>query len=218
MVYFKEKEGIEMKKPIFIGITGGSGSGKTTVVNKIKSEIPSKSMTVIEQDSYYKDQSHLTYEERCKTNYDHPFAFDSDLLIQHLIDLREGKSIQKPLYDYEIHNRKKETMTVEPTEIIVLEGILIFYDKRIRDFLDIKIFVDTASDIRLVRRIVRDMNERSRSIDSILIQYMETVRPAHEQFIEPTKKYADIIIPEGGNNLVAIDIMVTKLKSITDFH
>lgn len=207
-----------MKKPIFIGITGGSGSGKTTVVNKIKSEIPSKSMTVIEQDSYYKDQSHLTYEERCKTNYDHPFAFDSDLLIQHLIDLREGKSIQKPLYDYEIHNRKKETMTVEPTEIIVLEGILIFYDKRIRDFLDIKIFVDTASDIRLVRRIVRDMNERSRSIDSILIQYMETVRPAHEQFIEPTKKYADIIIPEGGNNLVAIDLMVTKLKSITDFH
>lgn len=207
-----------MKKPIFIGITGGSGSGKTTVVNKIKSEIPSKSMTVIEQDSYYKDQSHLTYEERCKTNYDHPFAFDSDLLIKHLIDLREGKSIQKPLYDYEIHNRKKETMTVEPTEIIVLEGILIFYDKRIRDFLDIKIFVDTASDIRLVRRIVRDMNERSRSIDSILIQYMETVRPAHEQFIEPTKKYADIIIPEGGNNLVAIDLMVTKLKSITDFH
>lgn len=207
-----------MKKPIFIGITGGSGSGKTTVVNKIKSEIPSKSMTVIEQDSYYKDQSHLTYEERCKTNYDHPFAFDSDLLIKHLIDLREGKSIQKPLYDYEIHNRKKETQTVEPTEIIVLEGILIFYDKRIRDFLDIKIFVDTASDIRLVRRIVRDMNERSRTIDSVLIQYMETVRPAHEQFIEPTKKYADIIIPEGGNNLVAIDLMVTKLKSITDFH
>ncbi|MDP3386409.1 MAG: uridine kinase [Eubacteriales bacterium] len=207
-----------MRKPIFIGITGGSGSGKTTVVNKIKSEIPSKSMTVIEQDSYYKDQSHLTYEDRCKTNYDHPFAFDSDLLIQHLVDLREGKPIQKPLYDYEIHNRKKETQTVEPTEIIVLEGILIFYDKRIRDFLDIKIFVDTASDIRLVRRIIRDMNERSRTIDSILIQYMETVRPAHEQFIEPTKKYADIIIPEGGNNLVAIDLMVTKLKSITDFH
>ena len=218
MVYFKEKEGIKMRKPIFIGITGGSGSGKTTVVNKIKSEIPSKSMTVIEQDSYYKDQSHLSYEERCKTNYDHPFAFDSDLLIKHLIDLREGKSIQKPLYEYEIHNRKKETQTVEPTEIIVLEGILIFYDKRIRDFLDIKIFVDTASDIRLVRRIVRDMNERSRTIDSVLIQYMETVRPAHEQFIEPTKKYADIIIPEGGNNLVAIDLMVTKLKSITDFH
>ncbi|MBV1757635.1 MAG: uridine kinase [Dethiosulfatibacter sp.] len=209
---------MKMRKPIFIGITGGSGSGKTTVVNKIKSEIPSKSMTVIEQDSYYKDQSHLSYEERCKTNYDHPFAFDSDLLIKHLIDLREGKSIQKPLYDYEIHNRKKETQTVEPTEIIVLEGILIFYDKRIRDFLDIKIFVDTASDIRLVRRIVRDMNERSRTIDSVLIQYMETVRPAHEQFIEPTKKYADIIIPEGGNNLVAIDLMVTKLKSITDFH
>lgn len=203
-----------MKKPIFIGITGGSGSGKTTVVKKIETEIPSKSLTIIEQDSYYRDQSQLTFEERCKTNYDHPFAFDSDLLLQHLLDLREGKSIEKPLYDYEIHNRKKETQTVEPRDIIVLEGILIFYDKRIRDLLDIKIFVDTDSDIRLVRRIIRDMNDRGRTIDSVLTQYMQTVRPAHEQFIEPTKKFADIIIPEGGHNIVAIDLMVTKIKSI----
>lgn len=203
-----------MKKPIFIGITGGSGSGKTTVVKKIKTEIPSKSLTIIEQDSYYKDQSQLTYEERCKTNYDHPFAFDSDLLLQHLKDLREGKSIEKPVYDYEIHNRTKVTQTVEPRDIIVLEGILIFYDKRIRDMLDIKIFVDTDSDIRLVRRIIRDMSDRGRTVDSVLTQYMQTVRPAHEQFIEPTKKFADIIIPEGGHNLVAIDLMVTKIKSI----
>ncbi|WP_342747083.1 uridine kinase [Dethiosulfatibacter aminovorans] len=203
-----------MKKPIFIGITGGSGSGKTTVVKKIKTAIPSKSLTVIEQDSYYKDQSHLSFEERCKTNYDHPLAFDNDLLIEHLKDLAKGKEIEKPVYDYETHNRKEETITVEPRDIIVLEGILIFYDERLRDLLDIKIFVDTDSDIRLVRRIIRDMNERGRSIDSVLNQYMQTVRPAHEQFIEPTKKYADIIIPEGGHNLVAIDLMVTKIKSI----
>ena len=203
-----------MKKPIFIGITGGSGSGKTTVVKKIKTAIPSKSLTVIEQDSYYKDQSNLSYHERCKTNYDHPFAFDNDLLIKHLEDLAIGNTIAKPMYDYEIHNRKEETITVQPRDIIVLEGILIFYDQRVRDLLDIKIFVDTDSDIRLVRRITRDMNERGRSIDSVLNQYMQTVRPAHEQFIEPTKKYADIIIPEGGHNLVAIDLMVTKIKSI----
>jgi len=203
-----------LKKPIFIGITGGSGSGKTTVVKKIKTAIPSKSLTVIEQDSYYKDQSNLSYHERCKTNYDHPFAFDNDLLIKHLEDLAIGNTIAKPMYDYEIHNRKEETITVQPRDIIVLEGILIFYDQRVRDLLDIKIFVDTDSDIRLVRRITRDMNERGRSIDSVLNQYMQTVRPAHEQFIEPTKKYADIIIPEGGHNLVAIDLMVTKIKSI----
>jgi uridine kinase len=203
-----------LKKPIFIGITGGSGSGKTTVVKKIKTAIPSKSLTVIEQDSYYKDQSNLSYHERCKTNYDHPFAFDNELLIKHLEDLAIGNTIAKPMYNYEIHNRKEETITVQPRDIIVLEGILIFYDQRVRDLLDIKIFVDTDSDIRLVRRITRDMNERGRSIDSVLNQYMQTVRPAHEQFIEPTKKYADIIIPEGGHNLVAIDLMVTKIKSI----
>ncbi|MFO7888570.1 MAG: uridine kinase [Eubacteriales bacterium] len=203
-----------MDRPIFIGITGGSGSGKTTIVNKIKTDIPKASVLVIEQDSYYKDQSELSYEERCKTNYDHPFAFDSDLLVKHLEKLSKWEDIEKPTYDYSIHNRKETRELVKPKEIIILEGILIFYDERLRDLLDIKIFVDTDSDIRLVRRIIRDINERGRSLESVLNQYMKTVRPAHEQFIEPTKKFADIIIPEGGHNLVAIDIMVTKIKSL----
>ena len=203
-----------MDRPIFIGITGGSGSGNTTIVNKIKTDIPKASVLVIEQDSYYKDQSELSYEERCKTNYDHPFAFDSNLLVEHLQKLSKWEDIEKPTYDYSIHNRKKERELVKPKEIIILEGILIFYDEKLRDLLDIKIFVDTDSDIRLVRRIIRDINERGRSLESVLNQYMKTVRPAHEQFIEPTKKHADIIIPEGGHNLVAIDIMVTKIKSL----
>ena len=205
-----------MKTPLFIGITGGSGSGKTTIVNKIFSEVPERSIAIIEQDAYYKDQSHLTYEERCKTNYDHPLAFDTDLLIKHIESLKNGQAIEKPLYDYSIHNRKKETLFVEPKEIIIIEGLLVFYDERIRDLLDIKIFVDTDADIRLIRRIIRDVNERARTVDSVITQYINTVRPAHEQFIEPTKKYADIIVTEGGNNLVAIDLMVTKIKAFMD--
>lgn len=203
-----------MKKPLFIGITGGSGSGKTTIVKKIFQEVPETSIAIIEHDSYYKDQSDMTFEDRCKTNYDHPFAFDTDLLVEHIKQLKNGNSIEKPVYDYEIHNRKTETKTVEPKEIIIVEGLLVFYEKEIRDLLDIKIFVDTDADIRLMRRIVRDMNERSRTLESIIDQYTDTVRPAHEQFIEPSKKYADIIVTEGGNNLVAIDLMVTKIKSL----
>lgn len=202
-----------MKTPLFIGITGGSGSGKTTIVNRIFSEVPEKSIAIIEQDSYYKDQSHLSYDDRCKTNYDHPFAFDTDLLLEHIELLKNGQAIEKPLYDYEIHNRKEETMLVEPKEIIIIEGLLVFYDERIRNLLDIKIFVDTDADLRLIRRIIRDINERARTVDSVIAQYINTVRPAHEQFIEPTKKYADIIVTEGGNNLVAVDLMVTKIKS-----
>lgn len=202
-----------MKTPLFIGITGGSGSGKTTIVNRIFSEVPEKSIAIIEQDSYYKDQSHLSYDDRCKTNYDHPFAFDTDLLLEHIELLKNGQAIEKPLYDYEIHNRKEETMLVDPKEIIIIEGLLVFYDERIRNLLDIKIFVDTDADLRLIRRIIRDINERARTVDSVIAQYINTVRPAHEQFIEPTKKYADIIVTEGGNNLVAVDLMVTKIKS-----
>jgi len=205
-----------MKKPIFIGISGGSGSGKTTIVNRIYSEVPEKCISIIEHDAYYKDQSHITYDERCKTNYDHPFAFDTDLFVEHIQDLKKGQIIEKPIYDYEIHNRKKEKIIVEPKEIIIVEGLLVFYEERIRDLLDIKIFVDTDADIRIMRRIMRDMKDRGRSLDSIIAQYVNTVRPAHEQFIEPSKKYADIIVTEGGNNLVAVDLMVTKIKSLLD--
>lgn len=203
-----------MKRPLIIGITGGTGSGKSTVTKEIFKSIHEKKIAIIQQDSYYKDQSELTYEERVKTNYDHPFAFDNDLLIEHLKDLLENKTIEQPMYDFEKHNRKKETIKVEPKDIIILEGILILSEKGIRDLLDIKIFVDTDSDVRVIRRISRDINQRGRTLDSVIKQYMETVRPSHLQFIEPSKRYADIIIPEGGYNKVAIDILVTKIKSI----
>jgi len=173
-----------------------------------------ENVVIIEQDSYYKDQSHLSFEERVKRNYDHPLAFDNELLIKHLKDLLNNIPIEKPIYDFEQHTRKKETVTVFPKRIIILEGILILYDEKIRNLCDIKIFVDTDSDVRVIRRIKRDIKERGRTLDSVIEQYMTTVRPAHQQFVEPTKKYADIIIPEGGYNEVAIDIIATKINSI----
>lgn len=205
---------IVLNRPILIGITGGTGSGKSTVAMEIFSSLPEKNIVIIEQDSYYKDQGNLSFKERVKTNYDHPFAFDNDLLIEHLTTLMNGNSIEKPIYDFEEHTRKKETIVVCPKDIIILEGILILDDERIRNLLDIKIFVDTDSDVRIIRRITRDIKERGRTLDSVIEQYMTTVRPAHMQFIEPSKRYADIIIPEGGYNKVAIDLMVTKVKSI----
>lgn len=203
-----------MKSPILIGIAGGTGSGKSTVTKEIFKAITDTNVAILEQDSYYKDQSHLSFEERVKTNYDHPFAFDNELLIKHLLDLSAGKSIEKPIYDFENHNRKKETITVHPKDIIILEGILILFEEEIRNLLEIKIFVDTDSDVRVIRRILRDIKDRGRTLDSVILQYMGTVRPAHLQFVEPTKRYADIIIPEGGYNKVAIDIIVAKVKDI----
>jgi len=203
-----------MDRPILIGIAGGTGSGKSTVTREIFKAITDKNVAVIEQDSYYKDQSELSYEQRVLTNYDHPFAFDNVLLKDHLEMLLRGESIEKPSYDFENHNRKKETETVEPRDIIILEGILILYDEDLRDLLDIKIFVDTDSDVRVIRRILRDIKERGRTLDSVIMQYMNTVRPAHLQFVEPSKRYADIIIPEGGYNKVAIDIIITKINDI----
>lgn len=197
-------------KTLLIGISGGTGSGKSTVTKKLVELIKEENVAVIEEDSYYKDQSNISFEERVKTNYDHPFAFDNKLLIEHLKDLKSGKSIEKPLYDFELHNRKKETLLVEAKEVVILEGILILSEEEIRDLLDIKVFVDTDSDVRIIRRILRDIKERGRSLDSVIYQYMKTVRPAHLQFIEPSKKYADIIIPEGGYNDVAIDLIYQK--------
>ncbi|WP_025641227.1 uridine kinase [Schnuerera ultunensis] len=203
-----------MDKGLLIGIAGGTGSGKSTVSKEILKSIHRQNVVIIEQDSYYKDQSHLSFEERVKTNYDHPFAFDNDLLLKHLKGLLNNKPIEKPIYDFEWHTRKEETITIYPKEIIILEGILILNDDEIRELCDIKIFVDTDSDVRVIRRILRDIKERGRTLDSVINQYMSTVRPAHLQFVEPTKKYADIIIPEGGYNKVAIDIIVTKINSI----
>lgn len=203
-----------MRKPIIIGVTGGTGSGKTTVTRKIIEEFGDVSLAYIPQDAYYKDQSHLTMDERVLTNYDHPFAFDNDLLSEHIRQLLDGQAVQMPVYDFTQHNRAEETIRVEPKEVIIIEGILIFSDKELRDLMDIKVFVDTDDDIRIIRRIKRDMAERGRSLDSIIDMYTSIVKPMHEQFIEPTKKFADIIIPEGGSNNVAIDLMTTKIRSI----
>ncbi|TQR19246.1 uridine kinase [Psychrobacillus vulpis] len=204
------------RTPLIIGITGGSGSGKTSVTNAISEVFKNHSVVVIEQDYYYKDQSHLEFEERLNTNYDHPLAFDNDLLIQHIGDLLNNKPVEKPVYDYAQHTRSKETITIEPKDVIILEGILVLEDERLRDLMDIKLFVDTDSDLRIIRRILRDIHERGRTVDSVVDQYINVVRPMHNQFIEPTKKYADVIIPEGGQNEVAIDLMVTKIKTILE--
>ncbi|PID16742.1 uridine kinase [Sporosarcina sp. P34] len=202
------------KKPVVIGITGGSGSGKTSVTKKIHEVFQGHSVVVIEQDDYYKDQSHLVFEERLTTNYDHPLAFDTDLLIQHIHQLINRQAIEKPTYDYTLHTRSTEKVIVDSQDVIILEGILVLEDERLRDLMDIKLFVDTDSDIRIIRRILRDIHDRGRTVDSVVEQYVKVVRPMHNQFIEPTKKYADIIIPEGGENAVAIDLMVTKIKTI----
>ncbi len=203
-----------MEKPILIGITGGTGSGKSTIADALYSNFSKDRITMIQQDMYYKDQSHLSMEERVKTNYDHPMAFDNDLLVEHLQKLIKGEAIEKPRYDFTIHNRAKDTTTVEPREIIIVEGILILEDERIRDLLDIKVYVDTDADIRILRRLVRDINERGRTVDSVIDQYLKMVRPMHMEFTEPTKRYADIIIPEGGHNYVAIDILMAKIRDI----
>ena len=203
-----------MEKPILIGITGGTGSGKSTIADALYSNFSKDRITMIQQDMYYKDQSHLSMEERVKTNYDHPMAFDNDLLVEHLQKLIKGEAIEKPRYDFTIHNRAKDTTTVEPREIIIVEGILILEDERIRDLLDIKVYVDTDADIRILRRLVRDIDERGRTVESVIDQYLKMVRQMHMEFTEPTKRYADIIIPEGGHNYVAIDILMAKIRDI----
>jgi len=205
-----------MTKPIVIGVAGGSGSGKTSVTKSIYEKFKGHSIMILEQDYYYKDQSHLPFEERLKTNYDHPLAFDNDLLLEHINKLLNYESIDKPVYDYAMHTRSEEVIHVEPKDVIILEGILVLEDERLRDVMDIKLFVDTDADLRIIRRMMRDIKERGRSIDSVIEQYTSVVRPMHNQFIEPTKRYADVIIPEGGHNFVAIDLMVTKIQTILE--
>ncbi|QAS54107.1 uridine kinase [Halobacillus litoralis] len=201
-------------KPVVIGVAGGTGSGKTSVTRSIIRRFTDKTLLMLEQDYYYKDQSHLPYEERLETNYDHPLAFDNDLLIDHLEQLIEQKTVEKPVYDYKMHTRSNETIHVEPKEVIIVEGILVLEDERLRDLMDIKVFVDTDADVRIIRRMMRDINERGRTLDSVIDQYINVVRPMHLQFVEPTKRYSDIIIPEGGQNHVAIDLMATKIQTV----
>ncbi|QRN50152.1 uridine kinase [Macrococcoides bohemicum] len=203
-----------MAHTTIIGIAGGSGSGKTSVTSKILKNLEGYSVALIEQDYYYRNQDHLSFEERLKTNYDHPLAFDNDLLIQNLIDLRNGETVKVPTYDYTNHTRSKKTITFEPKDVIIVEGIFALENETLRDLMDVKIYVDTDADLRILRRLMRDIEERGRTMESVIDQYLTVVRPMHNQFIEPTKRYADIIIPEGGSNAVAIDIMTTKIQSL----
>ncbi|WP_445490259.1 uridine kinase [Niallia sp. 03133] len=204
------------RKPVVIGVAGGSGSGKTSVSKAIFESFNDHSILMIEQDFYYKDQTHLPFEERLKTNYDHPLAFDTELLIEHIEKLLQYETINKPVYDYSIHTRSDQVIPVEPKDVIIIEGILILEDERLRNLMDMKLYVDTDADLRIIRRLLRDIQDRGRTMDSVIAQYVNVVRPMHNQFIEPTKRYADIIIPEGGHNHVAIDLMVTKIQTILE--
>mgnify|MGYP000282045008 FL=1 len=204
-----------MKKPLIIGIAGGSASGKSSISAQLKERYEqSGSVVIIRQDDYYKDQSEKTMEERVKTNYDHPFAFDNDLLVENLQSLLKGEEIKKPIYDFVNHTRSSKTEVVKPSDVIVLEGLFILEEEKLRSLCDMKLFVDTDADVRFIRRLIRDVKERGRTLDSVVEQYQTTVRVMHNLFVEPSKRYADVIIPEGGKNSVALDLLITKISSI----
>ena len=203
-----------MEKARVIGISGGSGSGKTTIVRKISETI--RDFVFIPQDNYYRSAEFINNSNITEFNFDHPNAFDSELMFQHLTALKEGRSIQMPQYDFVHHRRMEETVEVSPAKVIIFEGIMVFYEKAIRDLMDLKIYVDTPDDIRFIRRLERDVNERGRTQESVIKQYMEVVRPGHFEFIEPTKSYADIIIPEGGMNRNALQVLAAFMKDIVE--
>jgi uridine kinase len=203
-------------RPFIVGIAGGTGSGKTTVAHKLASAMPDGRCVTIEHDAYYRDQGHLSPDERAKINYDHPGSLESTLLIEHLRELRGGRAVAVPIYDFATHTRRRETRSVEPARVIVVEGILVFTEPELRDQMDIKIFVDTDPDIRLMRRIRRDLEQRGRTFQSVRDQYYATVRPMHIEHVEPTKRWADLIIPEGGNNRVALDVLLGQLWRIVN--
>ena len=204
-----------MVKNIVLGIGGGTGAGKTTLCKKITETFSDREVTILHQDSYYRDHSHLPLEERAKINYDHPLAFDTELLVKHVEQLKNFLPVEVPLYDYIHHCRKTETVLVKPTPVILVEGLLVLEDKQLRALMDIKIFVDTDADIRLIRRIRRDVKERGRTLDSVLEQYLATVRPMHLEFVERTKRYADIIVP-GGINDVALDMILARIRAFLE--
>ena len=200
-----------MGKILMIGIAGGTGSGKTTLMKNLVERFGDAG-TVGSHDNYYKRHDDMTYEERCLINYDEPAAFENDLMARQLEALRRGERVECPVYDYTVHNRSNETVTIEPKQVIIIEGILIFADEALRSSMDIKIFVDTDADIRLCRRIKRDVNKRGRSVESVLTQYMTTVKPMHEKYVEPSKRFADLVVPEGGKNVVALDILIDRIQ------
>ena len=200
--------------PFLIGVCGGSGSGKTVVVRSILEDLGPDHIVVIHQDSYYRDHANLSFDERARMNFDHPDAFDSDLLLQHLKALLAGTAIQQPAYDFTTHTRSKESVDIAPRRILLLDGILILHDPRIRELMDIRVFMDCEADVRLMRRIRRDMAERARSLESVLEQYEKHVRPMHDQFVDPSMKFADVIIPHGGMNEVAVDMVITKVRAL----
>ncbi len=199
---------------LVIGIAGGTGSGKTTVARTIATALPSENIVYLEYDAYYRDRPDLSYDERCKLNFDHPDSLETELLVEHLGQLKSGLAVDVPIYDFKTHRRREESRRVEPATIVIVEGILVFVDPRLRERFDMKIFVDTDADIRVFRRIRRDMEQRGRTFESIRDQYYKTVRPMHLQFVEPSKRWADLIIPEGGNNKVALDLIISKLESV----
>ena len=201
---------------IIIGIAGGTGSGKTTLTERLRDHFGMNEVSVINHDSYYKRHDELPYEERCKLNYDHPDSFDTPLMVAHLRELRAGHPVQVPVYDYTIHNRADEVLHVEPRRVIVVEGIMIFVDKTLCDEMNIRIFVDADADVRLCRRIRRDVKKRGRTIDSVIEQYLTTVKPMHEQFVEPSKKNANLIVPEGGKNLIALEMIINRIQRHID--
>ena len=199
---------------VIIGLAGGSGSGKTTVTHRVRERFPDRSLEVINHDSYYHDQADKDADQRARTNYDHPQAFETPLLVEHLARLRRGEPIDKPIYDYTEHRRAKDTATVEPADIVFVEGILVLESAALRDLMDIRLFVDVEADERFIRRLLRDTGERGRTVGSVIAQYRGTVRPMHDQFVAPSRRHAHMIIPEGGHNVVAIDMICAKVQEI----
>ncbi|NMC02039.1 MAG: uridine kinase [Chloroflexi bacterium] len=201
-------------RPLIIGVAGGTGSGKTTVANRILERVGTEHIAYIPHDAYYRDLSHLPHEERQKVNFDHPDALETELMVEHLLQLREGHAVEIPVYDFTLHTRTQQTRHVEPARIVLAEGILIFAEPALRRLFDVKLFVDTDADIRLIRRLQRDVEERGRTVQSVIDQYLGTVRPMHLEFVEPSKRYADVIIPEGGFNEVAIEMVAARIRGL----
>jgi uridine kinase len=203
-----------VNKPLIIGVAGGSGSGKTTVVREIIRNVGHNHVTVLHHDSYYRDVKHLPLETRLQINYDHPDSLETSLLIEHLHQLNAGHAVDVPCYDFTEHLRAAETERMQPRKVVIVDGLLILWDRELRSLMDIKVYVDTDSDLRFIRRLSRDIHERGRSAESVIEQYMRTVRPMHLEFVEPSKRYADVIIPEGGHNRVGVDMLLTKIRSV----